>query len=205
MTTPDDISNARTWLEDATEWEKVPQPLKAAIEGLVARYAAHVTAEKDAEIEKLAHDLCDAEGALWRVFPNTHTIEVPGDPYSQKPDPFEGPGETYADAYKRVNEELEIWKSVFPDIAPERVLPDRSKLEARLANKIVKLRAEIERLRGSLRNLVETVDVLIAESEGVYGLRLDGTPSLWEELTEVGWLSALEEARTALNGEKADD
>lgn len=29
-------------------------------------------------------------------------------------------------------EELAIWKSVFPDIAPERVLPDRSKVEAEL-------------------------------------------------------------------------
>lgn len=31
---------------------------------------------------------------------------------------------------ERLKEELDIWKSVFPDIAPERVLPDRSKLEA---------------------------------------------------------------------------
>ena len=28
--------------------------------------------------------------------------------------------------------EIEIWKSVFPDIAPESVLPDRSKLESEL-------------------------------------------------------------------------
>lgn len=30
----------------------------------------------------------------------------------------------------RLTEELDTWKSVFPDIAPERVQPDRSKLEA---------------------------------------------------------------------------
>lgn len=29
-----------------------------------------------------------------------------------------------------LKEEIEIWKSVFPDIAPENVLPDRAKLEA---------------------------------------------------------------------------
>lgn len=31
---------------------------------------------------------------------------------------------------EKLAEELSIWKSVFPDIAPERVLPDRSKIEA---------------------------------------------------------------------------
>lgn len=31
---------------------------------------------------------------------------------------------------ERLTGELSIWKSVFPDIAPERILPDRSKLEA---------------------------------------------------------------------------
>jgi hypothetical protein len=30
----------------------------------------------------------------------------------------------------RLREDLDIWKSVFPDIAPENVLPDRSTLEA---------------------------------------------------------------------------
>lgn len=38
-----------------------------------------------------------------------------------------------------LREELSIWKSVFPDIAPESVLPDRSKLEA----EIVTLRAAL--------------------------------------------------------------
>ena len=33
-----------------------------------------------------------------------------------------------------LREELSIWKSVFPDIAPESVQPDRSKLEADLAS-----------------------------------------------------------------------
>ena len=39
------------------------------------------------------------------------------------------------DAQDRIadlEEELSIWKSVFPDVAPERVLPDRSLLEKRL-------------------------------------------------------------------------
>lgn len=40
---------------------------------------------------------------------------------------------------ERLKEELDIWESVFPDIAPERVLPDRSLLEA-----------EVERLRAAL-------------------------------------------------------
>lgn len=40
----------------------------------------------------------DAEAALWRVFPNVHTVEIEG---GSEADPFEGPGETYHDAYHR--------------------------------------------------------------------------------------------------------
>lgn len=40
----------------------------------------------------------EAEAALWRIAPNVHTIGTP--------DPFEGRGETYADAYHRVAAEL---------------------------------------------------------------------------------------------------
>jgi inorganic triphosphatase YgiF len=50
---------------------------------------------------------------------------------------------TYDALRKRLaqaEEELSIWKSVFPDIAPERVLPDRSLLHA-----------EIEKLRAALQ------------------------------------------------------
>ena len=39
-----------------------------------------------------------AEAALWRIVPNVYTIEMEG---GQKPDPFEGPGETYQGAYVR--------------------------------------------------------------------------------------------------------
>lgn len=48
----------------------------------------------------------------------------------------------YAIQIAALREELSIWKSVFPDIAPESVLPDRSKLEA----EIVTLRAALERM-----------------------------------------------------------
>ena len=53
---------------------------------------------------------------------------------------------------ERLTEELSIRKSVFPDIAPERVLPDRSKLEA-----------ENERLREALRKGGEAVERLAFE------------------------------------------
>lgn len=56
--------------------------------------------------------------------------------------------EELEDAQARIaelEEELSIWKSVFPDVAPERVLPDRSKLEnsllkAEMENEILKVR-----------------------------------------------------------------
>jgi uncharacterized membrane protein len=49
-----------------------------------------------------------------------------------------------ADEIERLRDELDTWMSVFPDIAPESVLPDRSNLEK-----------EIERLREALRKIVE--------------------------------------------------
>src|SRR5690606_17565152 len=64
--------------------------------------------------------LCEAESALWRVFPNTHII--PSDhPLGKKtPDPFEGPGETYRAAYERMLSELAAWKKAaadYPDVS----------------------------------------------------------------------------------------
>lgn len=57
-----------------------------------------------------------------------------------------------------------------------------------------------------MSNLVEAVDVLTAESDGVYGLHRNGDPAPWGELTVGGqfeaWLLALEDARAALTGEK---
>ena len=52
---------------------------------------------------------------------------------------------TYDALRKRLaeaEEELSIWRSVFPDIAPERVLPDRRLL----LNRITKLEAALKRI-----------------------------------------------------------
>ena len=45
---------------------------------------------------------------------------------------------------KQLRDDLDTWKSVFPDIAPESVLPDRSKIEE-----------ENKRLRTALRDAYE--------------------------------------------------
>lgn len=50
------------------------------------------------------------------------------------------------DRIAELEEELSIWKSVFPDIAPERVLPDRAELEKHL----LKVEMENEMLRCKL-------------------------------------------------------
>jgi hypothetical protein len=64
---------------------------------------------------------------------------------------------TYDALRKRLaqaEEELSIWKSVFPDIAPERVLPDRSLLHA-----------EIEKLRAALRGLLEWAGPIAGDTQ----------------------------------------
>lgn len=50
--------------------------------------------------------------------------------------------EAQAARIAELEDELDTWKSVFPDIAPDRVLPDRSLLEARIA-----------KLEGALRKI----------------------------------------------------
>lgn len=145
----------------------------------LALYAAHVTAEKDKEIERL-WDL--SEKYKWQVRDTCIRAEK---------------------AEAEVRETRDILAASDAASLPKDY--PTAQMAADRLGELARLRAEIERLRGSLSNLVEAVDDLISESEGVYGLRLDGTPSLWEELIEVGWLLALEEARAVLDGEKADD
>jgi hypothetical protein len=53
-------------------------------------------------IQKLRMQVTDLEGAMWRIAPNVYSLPH-GENY--KPDPFEGPGETYHDAFMRVSRE----------------------------------------------------------------------------------------------------
>jgi hypothetical protein len=71
---------------------------------------------------------------------------------------------TYDALRKRLaeaEEELSIWKSVFPDIAPERVMPDRSLLHAEIG----KLRAESEKLAASNHAYLSNYQEAIGEIE----------------------------------------
>lgn len=67
-------------------------------------------------IESLENELYDAQSALWRVMPNSYTLEIDGGP---KPDPFEGPGETYHDAYVRLSDEIELLRDVILSLTYE--------------------------------------------------------------------------------------
>lgn len=87
--------------------------------------------------------------------------------------------ETLKKERDQAREELSTWRSVFPDIAPDSLLPDRSKVEARvsaLADLLEKSRAVIGfaaiRWRSNVRygSLAETealrnADIILAEIE----------------------------------------
>ncbi len=67
---------------------------------------------------------------------------------------------TYDALRKRLaeaEEELSIWKSVFPDIAPERVMPDRSLLHAEIG----KLREALKKAR---LDALEEAEAAVSES-----------------------------------------
>lgn len=79
------------------------------VEELHARLkAAEARAEKvEADLARAVEERDEAQAALWRIPPNVHAVP--------QADPFEGPGETYHDAYKRVKEERDAalvgWRS----------------------------------------------------------------------------------------------
>lgn len=58
------------------------------------------------------------------------------------------------------------------------------------------------KLVNTMQKLVDDLDALIAESEGVYGLHRNGDGAPWGELTKGGrfeeWLSSLDDARDVL-------
>lgn len=63
-------------------------------------------------IERLEVEKTEAEASLWRVFPNTHTVFVDEYHLSKNPDPFEGKGETYKQAYERLSKEVRLWENM---------------------------------------------------------------------------------------------
>ena len=94
------------------------------------------------------------------------------------------------DALYAAQQELATWKSVFPDIAPDSVLPDRSLLVAANAQ---------------LRDGILAVEALINNSRGVDGLHRNGDVALWAELRRGGrfeeWLHAFDTAIDAARAE----
>ena len=69
--------------------------------------------------------------------------------------------------------------------------------------------AECKRLREALSRVLVGMDHLMAESDGVAGLHLNGTVATWRELSTGGrfeeWLEPLDQARAALSGAGASD
>ena len=74
--------------------------------GVPKEVLAHVLDALDAlnqgpkRVAELERELAEAESALWRVFPNSHSVG------KKLPDPFEGPDETYRAAHERMEKRL---------------------------------------------------------------------------------------------------
>lgn len=132
----------------ARDWSAVAVELTPEWEA--ADRLASLSAERDRADQ--------AEAALWRIMPNVYTIEMEG---GQKPDQFEGPGETYQDAYvrerdqnKRLVEALKeadaLIESWVPDVAvstssdPDDI-PDQARLAASIARRAALAQPEEQR------------------------------------------------------------
>lgn len=76
--------------------------------------AAHGCDVLQGKLDALQADLSEAQAAIWRVVPNTITVEGVGvDKGWPGADPFEGPGETYQAAYERVKADLDAARALF--------------------------------------------------------------------------------------------
>lgn len=69
---------------------------------------ATALAAKDAELAETA-------SALWRIPPNVHTVPCEANGFAE-PDPFEGVGETYADAYTREKARAEAAEAALAEV-----------------------------------------------------------------------------------------
>lgn len=133
----------------------ITPPARAALEAKLAvleTKLAALSAEKDAE-------LAEAASALWRIPPNVHTIPCEANGFAE-PDPFEGVGETYADAYMREKARAESASALLSARIEEcAVLKDQLAVKDVVLTKAVQ---EIERLK----NLVGDPEGTAAHAEG---------------------------------------
>lgn len=69
--------------------------------------AAEIVIESIIGKDQRDREAAEVESMRWRIAPGCHTVSVPGHPLSKKPDPFEGPGETWEGAYYRLLNHLD--------------------------------------------------------------------------------------------------
>lgn len=97
------LTEANIKLEAATKYGSDTHGLLVSTEDRLREAQTALEAEHTAraeEKEQLEMQLADAESTLWRIAPNTYTLQVEG-VLCDVPDPFEGPGETYRAAWIR--------------------------------------------------------------------------------------------------------
>ena len=99
----------------------------------------------------------------------------------------------------------ERWYSGYYDNLPEGAAIQafaRHRQQSLKATRLPDTEAALIEAVGVLGQLAEAVNGLIADSQGVYGLHLNGDPAPWDSLTVGGqfedWLLPLEDARTLL-------
>lgn len=121
--------------------------------------------EQDAIVDAIATalavrdaELAEAASALWRIPPNVHTIPCEANGFAE-PDPFEGVGETYADAYMREKTRADSASALLSARIEEcAVLKDQIAVKDVVLDKAVQ---EIERLK----NLVGDPEGTAAHAE----------------------------------------
>ncbi len=104
--------------EDITEKLRNLVHISQTIDEEWVEWACTDMDEARKEIERLRQELAEVESCLWRIQPNMHTVPCEINDFAE-PDPFEGTGEMYKDAYERLREKCDkqakILQAAFPE------------------------------------------------------------------------------------------
>lgn len=124
---------------------------------LVERIATALAA-KDAE-------LAETVNALWRIPPNMHTIPCEANGFAE-PDPFEGVGETYANAYTREKSRAERAEARIAELEAEngrlQTLVDVG--EDRIRNLRLEAEAQLAEAGKALETFADIADLIDASN-----------------------------------------
>jgi chromosome segregation ATPase len=137
-------------------------------------------AELKERCEKLDRERIEAEAALWRIAPDVYSISP------DQSDPFEGPGETYYDAYQRLGVELQKAKKALSDMEDKGLnLTYAEQREGKVVTELVQCESKLRTANQALIKMAKSYDLVLAERDRIRDQKWEGIKELENRVTEL--------------------